>query len=95
VCPSLGITLEQRATPKVVKKLKLIGTPTKVDSRGSSMYVEGVVVCMCSTVMYSLSRYLILLASYGAMSEAEDHLLPHLLHLSHLPHMQCYVDLQE
>jgi hypothetical protein len=25
-----GTALEQRATPKVVKKLKLVGTPTKV-----------------------------------------------------------------
>lgn len=41
-----GTALEQRATPQVVKKLKLVGTPTKIYK--NSAFISG--TCCFSTI---------------------------------------------
>ena len=41
-----GTALEQRATPQVVKKLKLVGTPTKIYK--NSAFITGRLGCYCT-----------------------------------------------
>ena len=45
-----GTALEQRATPQVVKKLKLVGTPTKIYK--NSAFITGMLLLLLSFCAY-------------------------------------------
>lgn len=50
-----GTALEQQATPKVVKKLKLVGTPTKIYK--NSAFITGTLCSPSFTLLHLLLMF--------------------------------------